>query len=204
MKTVKAQMVGVTYTSNQIPPGERRKPSKEAMRGLESQSGHRPLDDMLRNWITWGPSGVLRTKGEKIQVTWEIEVIRIGAAMEDANVLLRETQAECQKIKAELEKTSAEMGRLRDVMLPDLRYFLDQVRALRMGLDQEMKHAISSLNEVRHFFIAKDYETEIARLKDFLVTVEKIRVLQRDGTLDGIVDLMLRLACQEEASNVRK
>ena len=124
--------------------------------------------------------------------------------MEDANVLLKETHAECVKIVEQLEKTSDDVSRLRDVMLPELRSFLDQVRLLRMGLDQEMKHAMSSLNEVRHFFIAKDYETEIARLKDFLVTVEKIRLLQRDGTLDGIVDLMLRLACQEEANHARK
>jgi len=71
---------------------------------------------------------------------------------------------------------------------------LKELRMTRIAMDSEMRQLMASLREVRAFFLDKDYATEIARLKDFVETCERLQKLKDSGFLDSVADTMLRLA----------
>lgn len=71
---------------------------------------------------------------------------------------------------------------------------LKELRMTRIAMDSEMRQLMASLREVRTFFLDKDYGTEIARLKEFVETCERLQKLKDSGFLDSVADTMLRLA----------
>jgi hypothetical protein len=71
---------------------------------------------------------------------------------------------------------------------------IEDVRNSRFALVSEAATMAKSLREVRQFFIDKDYEKEINRLREFVELCERLVALKKDGTLDAVSDTMLRLA----------
>ena len=71
---------------------------------------------------------------------------------------------------------------------------LRQIRMFRMAMDTETRLLMSGLREVRAFFLDKDYAVEIARLKEFVETCERLQNLKQSGFLDVVADTMLRLS----------
>lgn len=71
---------------------------------------------------------------------------------------------------------------------------LTELRMTRMSTESEMRQLLSSLKEVRAFFLDQDYESQVARLKDFVETCERLKALKDSGFLDQVADTMLRLA----------
>jgi hypothetical protein len=70
---------------------------------------------------------------------------------------------------------------------------LADMRMLRMSLETESKLALASAGDVRKFFLTGDHVEEVARLKDLVATIERLKALKADGTLDAIADTILKL-----------
>jgi hypothetical protein len=70
---------------------------------------------------------------------------------------------------------------------------LAQVREQRIALGSETRLLLSALRDVRAFFLDKDYEQEISRLRDFVDICERLQALKKSGTLDAVADTILKL-----------
>ena len=69
-----------------------------------------------------------------------------------------------------------------------------ELRQYRLATETEMRLLMASLREVRAFFLDKSYETEIARLREFVDLCERLQKLKESGFLDQVADTMLKLA----------
>lgn len=78
---------------------------------------------------------------------------------------------------------------------------LRELRITRMAMDTEMRQLMASCREVRAFFLDKDYAVEVARLKDFVETCERLQKLKDSGFLDTVADTMIRLADTQNKSS---
>lgn len=74
---------------------------------------------------------------------------------------------------------------------------LREIRTHRMAMDTETRQLMASLREVRSFFLEKDYQMEIERLRDFVSVCERLQKLKESGFLDTVADTMLKLADQK-------
>jgi hypothetical protein len=72
--------------------------------------------------------------------------------------------------------------------------FLDSIRQTRYAVIGEVAQMTSALRDVRAFFLGNDYQTEIARLKEFVELCERLKVLKDSGFLDTVADTMLNLS----------
>lgn len=73
-----------------------------------------------------------------------------------------------------------------------------RARATKVAIEIETKQTITTLGDVRKFFLDPRHEEEIQRLKEFVQLCERLRELKRDGFLDGIVDTILKLEIGNE------
>lgn len=67
------------------------------------------------------------------------------------------------------------------------------VREQRIALGIETRNLMTSLKEVRMFFLDDCYETEIQRLHEFIDVCERLKALKESGFLDDIADTILKL-----------
>lgn len=70
---------------------------------------------------------------------------------------------------------------------------LSTVREQRIALGSETRLLMSSLKDVRQFFLEPTYETEINRLHEFVDVCERLKALKDSGFLDTIADTILKL-----------
>jgi hypothetical protein len=80
-----------------------------------------------------------------------------------------------------------EFSKTADTRLKDFRMY-------RMSFDTECQKLLQQLRDVRAFFLDKDYETEITRLREFVGLCERLQKLKESGFLDTVADTMLKLA----------
>lgn len=71
---------------------------------------------------------------------------------------------------------------------------LTELRLKRMALDSELGKLMQGFRDVRAFFLDKNYETEITRLREFVSLCERLQKLKESGFLDTVADTMLKLA----------
>lgn len=71
---------------------------------------------------------------------------------------------------------------------------LTELRQLRMANEREMRSIIDACTEVRRFFLGRDYEQEMYRLREFVELCERLQKLKDSGFLDSVADTMLKLA----------
>lgn len=72
--------------------------------------------------------------------------------------------------------------------------FTEKIRAWRMNLVREKDLSIQALSDLRKFFLDDAHEKEMARLNDFIRTAERLSALAKDGTLDKIAEVMIKLS----------
>jgi len=70
---------------------------------------------------------------------------------------------------------------------------LEDIRQSRFAYVTEAAQMLKPLREVREFFIEKDYEGQITRLKEFAEICERLERLKKNGTLDAIADTIIKL-----------
>lgn len=77
--------------------------------------------------------------------------------------------------------------------MPRLAKGLEELRGIRMAVERESKLTLTMLKDIRTFFLERDYQTEIARLNEFVDLCSKLKKLKDDGTLDVISDTIIKL-----------
>lgn len=70
----------------------------------------------------------------------------------------------------------------------------EKIRQWRMMVEREKDMSLSALRELRKFFLEKDHEVEMQRLSEFVRMAERLAALSKDGTLDAVASIMLKLA----------
>ena len=70
---------------------------------------------------------------------------------------------------------------------------LTKARATKVAIEIETKQTLSTLSDVRKFFLDPRHEEEVQRLKEFVQICERLRELKADGFLDAVTDTILRL-----------
>jgi len=71
---------------------------------------------------------------------------------------------------------------------------LKRLRMDRMAFDTETKLLMNSLREVRQFFLDKDHDAELVRLREFVDLCERLQKLKSSGFLDTVADTILKLS----------
>jgi|GEM_PF-4183625 len=80
---------------------------------------------------------------------------------------------------------------------PNLLDTIQKIRAFRQNITIEFNKSLKEMQDVRKFFLEKDYKEEVERLERFATIAERIKVLMDDGTLEAISDVMLKLSVKK-------
>lgn len=72
--------------------------------------------------------------------------------------------------------------------------YIKEVRDFRMVVATELATAKRDLVDIRKFFLEKDHDQEVARIKEFVEVCERLQALKKSGTLDAMVDLVIKLS----------
>lgn len=71
---------------------------------------------------------------------------------------------------------------------------LEELRQLRFAFTAEGKQVLAEAKDIRNFFLDDKHIEEIGQLKEFVQIIERLHALEKNGTLDALVDVVLRLA----------
>lgn len=115
----------------------------------------------------------------------------------EVDKILNDTNHEIEQSKKILQDLANEVMSLADVVQPALEKQIAALRSARMATVSEIRESLSALRDIRKFFIESDYETEMERLERFVKVCRELQSLKRDGTLDSLVDTILRLSIGE-------
>lgn len=69
---------------------------------------------------------------------------------------------------------------------------LRELRVVKSAVVTEVAEARKPLEEIREFFLGSSHELEIARLKEFIDTCERLQKLQSTGFLNSVTKAMTR------------
>lgn len=72
------------------------------------------------------------------------------------------------------------------------------IKQTRTAIEWESKHLLTACADVRKFFLSEEHAKEVARLREFVEVMERLRSLKQDGTLDAISDTILKLYDQAD------
>ena len=70
----------------------------------------------------------------------------------------------------------------------------EKLRQWRMMVEREKELSMNALRDLRKFFLEKDHEIEMQRLSEFVRMAERLAALSKDGTLDAVASIMLKLS----------
>ena len=124
----------------------------------------------------------------------EFDALRTGVIMETLATQLKAINDEIAESKATMRSLADELHAMSGIIGPDLLAQSIALRDARMAMVRESQQALAALRDVRKFFLESDYETEVARLKDFIALCKGLEAVQASGLLDAVADVMLRLA----------
>lgn len=71
---------------------------------------------------------------------------------------------------------------------------LRELRMARMAFEVETKVLMASLKDIRQFFLDKNYEDEMKRMKDFVAVCYQMQELKKSGFVDTIADTLIKLS----------
>lgn len=120
--------------------------------------------------------------------------ILIGGHVEKVAEELKMVNEEIAISKSILQNTLNEISSVNKILRPMLKEQTDAVRNARMTAVNEINQALTSLKEIRKFFLESDYKTEMNRLSEFVGMCHEIKKLKDDGTIDSIAEVMLKLS----------
>jgi hypothetical protein len=133
----------------------------------------------------------IRTEAKDI---WRMEAVNGGRATEDVGLLIKAASEELKRAKKELTELQDEVLALADNLIPALKLNLEIARSTRMAIVREAKESLAAMGDLRRFFLENDYQTEMERLKDFMQTIDRLKALNCNGTLNIMADTLLKLA----------
>lgn len=102
------------------------------------------------------------------------------------------SRAELMKSRMEILTTTCRT----DVMafIEEIPKATEKLRTWRQTCERERDLSIKALSDLRKFFLSDDHEKEMHRLSEFVRISERLAMLAKDGTLEKIADVMLKLS----------
>lgn len=117
----------------------------------------------------------------------------IGECMEVDKQAIEQLSEDMEQTREYIQNILNEVVTLNGHIQPKLTEMVKSVRAKRATITTELGKSLTLMKDVRKFFLDKDHETEIERLENFVTLAERMKALIEDGTVDAIVDIILRL-----------
>lgn len=127
----------------------------------------------------------------------ESNLMIIGGFVEDNNLMLRKANEEAEKSKENLQKLLNDIRAMNKFIAPELIKLIKEVRTSRMEVTTELQKSLSQMRDLRKFFLESEHKDEMARLKEFVALAEQMKALIKDGTLEAISDIILKLEMRE-------
>lgn len=116
-----------------------------------------------------------------------------GGRMHQQKELFIATAEELRIAKREMQDTLNETRATMNALEPLLLDNIERVRRHRMAVLTEMNKSLTMLKDVRKFFLDKEHKEEIARLKELIELSERLRSLTKDGTMEAVTDIIIKL-----------
>lgn len=129
-----------------------------------------------------------------------VGMVNIIMTIEEMAALMRQANTEANESLVALAEAHNKIVSMKDVVFPSLTAFTNEIRQSRMTTEREMKFTLEWLRNVREFFLEKNYDLEMTKLRDFISICREIQSLKEAGILDAVADLAIRLAVQERTS----
>lgn len=120
-----------------------------------------------------------------------------GIVMEKTVEAFKELNSELIEAKKNLFDAVEEIKQLRGVIGPEMMTHIANLRSHRMAVVSEMRESLSTMRDVRKFFLESEYEHEMARLERFVSICKQLQQLQSEGVLNAVCDLAIKLAIKE-------
>ena len=98
-----------------------------------------------------------------------------------------------EQLQTTLNDITVMCDRIQDMMKDQI----EEIRGTRFTLVTETAQMMESLREVRKFFLDSQHQEEIQKLRAFVALCQDLRVFASDGSLDTIIDSMLKLAVRQ-------
>jgi len=128
----------------------------------------------------------------------ELEYVLIGGKMEMTDVMLKKVNDEVKESKVILQNLVNEVKAVNDLLQPELLKTVLSIRTSRETVTRELSKALTTMRDVRKFFLESDYKEEMERLERFVALGERMKALINDGTMDAVCDMAIKLAVGEE------
>jgi hypothetical protein len=138
-------------------------------------------------------NGELETLYEKNSVETE-QVLAAEHDIKNALKAKNELLEKAKQLDEVLSHISAQAHDEFNTALKFSKAALEDLRQVRMSLCSETKLIMTELADIKKFFLANDYQTEITRLGEFVDLVERLQEMKQQGTLDLIADIILKLS----------
>ncbi len=132
--------------------------------------------------------------GFKIGAPEGFKVISMGGFMEQNLKLLKAANAEVEASKVILQDLVNEAKATNDFLQQILLSVVKELRDKRMTVVTEIRHMLAELKDIRKFFLEDAHENEVKRLEGFVGLCKEMRELKKDGTLDAVADVVIKLA----------
>lgn len=123
-----------------------------------------------------------------------------GMTMETVDAMMKKINEEVGESSKLLKKAVNEMKATYDILMPDMVKMVKDIRSSRMTVTMELKQSLTIMKDVRKFFLDSDYKTEMERLEKFVLLGERMQRLLKDGTMDAVCDIILKLSIGNEES----
>lgn len=120
-----------------------------------------------------------------------------GMQMEKAAASIAVASEELAESRAQLQSSINELMVMSDKIQKTLHQQIQDVRATRFALVSETAQMMDSLREVRKFFLDNSHQEEVTKLRAFVSLCNDLRLLATDGSLDKIIEAILRLAVKQ-------
>ena len=162
----------------------------------------RVLGHLVKGPCTDGLDGIFQSallagKDARIKITSEVQVLTMGAWMEQTKAMLEAANAEVEESRKVLDDLVERVRDLRKELDPELAGAIVQLREQRMAVVREVRDSLTALRDLRAFFLEDAYELEVTRLERFVRLCREIQALKAEGVFDAVVDSALRLAVRE-------
>lgn len=138
-----------------------------------------------------------KNKKEIFGLLETIKFLRMGAFMETDNLILSKITEELVTSKEALQELYNDIAVMHNTLQPQFKNVVKNLRDNRMTVTVELTKSLNMMRDVRKFFLEKEHEQEIERLKEFIVLAERLRKLLDDGTLDAVTNIILKLETGE-------
>ncbi len=161
-----------------------KKPNMKAVQGITQEA-----------MIMKGDDAVYKTsvfkKPENMAIISASHVERKATGIEIATDDIR-------KAKAEIESAFNDILILSDKTDDHLAKYITEIRQFRMAMTMECRSLITSMQDVRKFFLEDTFDDEMGRVERFVSLCKELRALKENGTLDAVSDTIIKLTVRAQ------